>query len=634
MGINVKHTPGAGVFAVPAYLAGQEDLRRHMEKMDQQRVEVMLKAQQAREENAVKIAMQDAQINAQANSQRAGQMHDFQRMQFGAGLNAAQDKVNFDQQQAIQQKGIDAQVALQAAQQKAIADRMKEDDERAKADRIRREQLAAVEKAAAEKKLEQDRINQASAAEDTRTIDAVAKAANPQEKAAALDIIRKEAESKTAQQIAREALLQTHEFSAEQQEAMKKANEQIKKIDAAILTPQQKFDMQKPHREVLDNMMPAARRKSLQEQIEYGPNGEQITRDKSGAIVVKPPVKLHDVDKMFAQQREWFDSNVKAGMSPAEAEAAARAKMQEYQNLIRMDAEVRQRVQKGENEIDVRAELEQKYRSVAPVPQAPQTTGQAPVATPSVQPPQGMQQQAPPQQTPNAIGGQKEPAPGIVAPATTKPLTVAEQSFEKVQEAMKGGDWPDSQDAKMERYQKLASERQKIAAEAARDEKGNPRKPHEIAAIVEDKAPLPVVTKEPVVITSGRNGLTFNLKAGDEIPPPPPRPTDIEMWGSRSKREGYENHVRVYEAAKAQQKKEIVQRVQDEYDAKLPPMERTSFRPVNERERETMPGIAGTINGVPVLSANPDDALLAASKMAPGATIILPDGRSYTIPKR
>lgn len=634
MGINVKHTPGAGVFAVPAYLAGQEDLRRHMEKMDQQRVEVMLKAQQAREENAVKIAMQDAQINAQANSQRAGQMHDFQRMQFGAGLNAAQDKVNFDQQQAIQQKGIDAQVALQAAQQKAIADRMKEDDERAKVERERQEKLAAEQKAAAEKKLEQDRINQASAAEDTRTIDAVAKAANPQEKAAALDIIRKEAESKTAQQIAREALLQTHEFSAEQQEAMKKANEQIKKIDAAILTPQQKFDMQKPHREVLDNMMPAARRKSLQEQIEYGPNGEQITRDKSGAIVVKPPVKLHDIDKMFAQQREWFDSNVKAGMSPAEAEAAARAKMQEYQNLIRMDAEVRQRVQKGENEIDVRAELEQKYRSVAPVPQAPQTTGQAPVATPSVQQPQGMQQQAPPQQTPNAIGGQKEPAPGIVAPATTKPLTVAEQSFAKVQEAMKGGDWPDSQDAKMSRYQRLADERQKIAAEAARDEKGNPRKPHEIAAIVEDKAPLPVVTKEPVVITSGRNGLTFNLKAGDEIPPPPPRPTDIEMWGSRSKREGYENHVRIYEAAKAQQKKEIVQRVQDEYDAKLPPMERTSFRPVNERERETMPGIAGTINGVPVLSANHDDALLAASKMAPGVDVILPDGRPYTIPKR
>ena len=446
MPISIKHDAPAAAYGIPAFYAGQEDLRRYMDKMEQQRAQMMLQAQQAREENAVKVALAGAQLEAQANSQRAGQMQDFAKMQFGAGLNAAQDKVNFEQQQAIQQKGIDAQVAMQVAQQKAIADRMKADDERAQADRIRVEQLTAQEKAAAEKKIEQDRINQASAAEDSRTIDAVAKAANPQEKAAALDIIRKESESKTAQQIARDALLQTYDFSAEQQEAMKKANEQIKKIDAAILTPQQKFDMQKPHREVLDNMMPAARRKTLKERVERDPDGTTYTEDKNGRVQQKSPVKSDDIDQMFRQEREWYDSNIKAGMEPPAADAAARRKTKEYELAKRKQSELAQRLHDGEDESDIRADLERRYPAPAPQPQPapsssqPAVPGATPASTPPGQqpaPPQGLSGVNPQTIVDNARAsalGQKDingnpiantSVPGIVAPATVKPLTAA-----------------------------------------------------------------------------------------------------------------------------------------------------------------------------------------------------------------
>lgn len=394
MGINVKHTPAAVTFAAPAYLAGQEDLRRHMEKMDQQRAEMMLKAQQAREENAVKIAMQDAQINAQANNQRAGQMHDFQRMQFGAGLNAAQDKVNFDQQQAIQKAGQNFQAAENKKAQDAIAARMeqaRQDQADAKAEYIKQQQEAAKK---AEDQKQQDRLNalpvqtSRQIQEQNRSnallssIDVATGGMIPDVvKYDAANIINTQQSQKTPQQVARDTLLQTHDYSPADAKKMADAERKMAAIQAAIIEPEKKRAMLQPLEDLIQNTMPSVRRPKLSEQVEVDNNGATLSRAKDGSVKRTSPEKLNDVDKKYEVGQKAYDAATRLpGMTEERAKAIEAEAMQGYERDQQKSRELTIRVAKGEDEGKVRAELEQKYRSVAPVPQpaAPATAPQAP----------------------------------------------------------------------------------------------------------------------------------------------------------------------------------------------------------------------------------------------------------------
>lgn len=685
MPITVKHDAPAAAYGIPAFYAGQEDLRRYMDKMEQQRAQMMLQAQQAREENAVKVALAGAQLEAQANNQRAGQMHDFQKMQFGAGLNAAQDKVNFEQQQAFQQAGQNFQAAENKKAQDAIAARMeqaRQDQATAKAEYIKQQEEAA-KKAEADRK--QGILNSAAPPQNDRAIDSLSAAIDiaaggmvpGSTKSAAAEIIRQQESQKTPQQIAREALLQTHDYSPEDTEAIKTAKKKIASLEVANLTQQEKFDAIRPHQEILDRTMPTVRRPSIEEQIVTTADGIRILPKGIGDVVM--PAKVTPFTQWQAQRKENIEVGEKIAKNtnmedPHEVRAFAIKHAEYEERLAEVMASRMEETQKmranGKSAAEIKAELDRSYPlpvderptpQPAPAGSQPSVPVAAPAATPAGQQPAPQAQPAVPRNTVRdslnfgvgigntaaqlSQGSQpaQQPAtvapvttaPGIVAPATVKPLTAAEQSFAKLHEVWSGGHWPDSQNAKMEQYNKLVTDREKIAKEAARDEKGNPRKPHEIAAIVEDKAPLPVVAKEPMVIHPGKN-LTVNLKAGDVIPPPV-KPSDIQMWGSRSVRDGYETHARIYEAAKSQQKKEIVQRVQAEHDVNLPPAQRSSFVPVNAAERDTLPGIAGMVgvdidgkyHNLPVVTD-----IEALRRMPPGSRVVFPDGKLVEVPQR